>query len=112
MSTNCIKCVRNPRTGTDLLCDACRKENVATGPDKPDSLPSFNVERFLAYHQNSTLRQIAVGAFRAGWSQRFADDGKPVRPPCPEITAQVFRPDRVPGPPPVPRNPDHPEQFA
>lgn len=24
MSTNCITCVRNCRTGPDLLCDACR----------------------------------------------------------------------------------------
>ncbi len=24
MSTNCVKCVKNERTGLDLLCDKCR----------------------------------------------------------------------------------------
>lgn len=26
MSTNCVRCIKNERTGTDLLCDECRKE--------------------------------------------------------------------------------------
>lgn len=25
MSTNCVRCVKNRRTGSDLLCDDCRK---------------------------------------------------------------------------------------
>ena len=25
MSTNCISCIKNERTGSDLLCDECRK---------------------------------------------------------------------------------------
>jgi hypothetical protein len=25
MSTNCIQCIKNRRTDTDLLCDVCRK---------------------------------------------------------------------------------------
>ncbi len=25
MSTNCVSCVKNKRTGLDLLCDACRE---------------------------------------------------------------------------------------
>jgi hypothetical protein len=25
MSVNCIRCVKNPRTGFDLLCDVCRQ---------------------------------------------------------------------------------------
>ncbi len=29
MSTNCIKCIKAPRTGTDLLCDDCRKKDVS-----------------------------------------------------------------------------------
>ncbi len=29
MSTNCIKCVRNPRTGPDLLCNTCREQDAA-----------------------------------------------------------------------------------
>lgn len=28
MSTNCISCVRNPRTGGDLLCDDCRERDA------------------------------------------------------------------------------------
>jgi hypothetical protein len=28
MSKNCIRCVRNERTGLDLLCDACRAEEA------------------------------------------------------------------------------------
>lgn len=31
MSTNCIRCVERKRTGTDLLCDDCRK--MLTSPD-------------------------------------------------------------------------------
>lgn len=27
MSTNCIRCVKNKRTGPDLLCDECRAES-------------------------------------------------------------------------------------
>lgn len=27
MSKNCINCVENPRTGSDLLCDQCRRED-------------------------------------------------------------------------------------
>ena len=26
MSTNCVRCIKNKRTGSDLLCDECRKE--------------------------------------------------------------------------------------
>lgn len=25
MSTNCVRCIKNKRTGFDLLCDSCRK---------------------------------------------------------------------------------------
>ncbi len=28
MSTNCINCISNERTGSDLLCDDCRKPVV------------------------------------------------------------------------------------
>jgi len=28
MSTNCISCIKNKRTGHDLLCDDCRKIDV------------------------------------------------------------------------------------
>lgn len=31
MSTNCVKCVVNKRTGIDLLCDSCRAINPTTG---------------------------------------------------------------------------------
>lgn len=31
MSTNCIKCVKNPRTGLDMLCDECRPN-----PNQPE----------------------------------------------------------------------------
>lgn len=31
MSTNCIKCVKNQRTGPDLLCDWCRTTPPPTG---------------------------------------------------------------------------------
>ena len=27
MSTNCIDCIKNKRTGTDRLCDDCRLQN-------------------------------------------------------------------------------------
>lgn len=27
MSTNCVQCIKNDRTGRDLLCDDCRNEN-------------------------------------------------------------------------------------
>jgi len=26
MSTNCIQCIKRPRTGSDLLCDTCRRD--------------------------------------------------------------------------------------
>ena len=26
MSTNCVRCIKNNRTGFDLLCDGCREE--------------------------------------------------------------------------------------
>lgn len=26
MSVNCMRCIKNKRTGSDLLCDECRKE--------------------------------------------------------------------------------------
>ena len=26
MSTNCVSCIKNKRTGTDLLCDDCREK--------------------------------------------------------------------------------------
>lgn len=28
MSTNCVRCIRNERTGSDLLCDDCREEAI------------------------------------------------------------------------------------
>ena len=27
MSTNCVQCIKNERTGLDLLCDICRLKN-------------------------------------------------------------------------------------
>lgn len=32
MSVNCIWCVRRKRTGTDLLCDECRREKSSAQP--------------------------------------------------------------------------------
>ena len=29
MSTNCVSCIKNERTGTDLLCDDCRAKELA-----------------------------------------------------------------------------------
>lgn len=37
MSTNCIKCVKNRRTGPDLLCDECRPA-AASGDSIIESL--------------------------------------------------------------------------
>ncbi len=28
MSINCVTCIKNNRTGTDLLCDTCRQDNI------------------------------------------------------------------------------------
>lgn len=36
MSTNCIRCVVNKRTGPDLLCDECRKPAVSKHPRTDD----------------------------------------------------------------------------
>lgn len=36
MSTNCIRCLTNPRTGWDLLCDQCRE----LGPRSLAGLPA------------------------------------------------------------------------
>lgn len=33
MSANCIQCVKNPRTGPDLLCDECRAPSSFAAPD-------------------------------------------------------------------------------
>ncbi len=40
MSTNCIRCVRNKRTGADLLCDTCRTNPYM--PDPADLVVSLN----------------------------------------------------------------------
>ena len=38
MSVNCIRCVKNRRTGLDLLCDECRGRGVTpTCPKHPDT---------------------------------------------------------------------------
>ena len=39
MSVNCIRCVKNKRTGLDLLCDDCRKieyQNCKYFKSKPE----------------------------------------------------------------------------
>lgn len=41
MSTNCIRCIHNPRTGIDLLCDACRS---AIGQATPPKIKATKIE--------------------------------------------------------------------
>lgn len=36
MSANCIQCVKNPRTGPDLLCDECEHKTEIKKPDAKD----------------------------------------------------------------------------
>lgn len=38
MSRNCIKCVKNDRTGFDLLCDSCRRIKMNTPEDAAGTL--------------------------------------------------------------------------
>lgn len=44
MSTNCINCLKNKRTGTDLLCDNCRKSESKPDTTIADELRSIAKE--------------------------------------------------------------------
>ena len=44
MSKNCIKCLVNERTGTDLLCDVCRLAEPEPDIALPDELRSIAKE--------------------------------------------------------------------
>ncbi len=48
MSTNCIRCVKNKRTGTDLLCDECRAPSALAAPtgSLTDQFPLTSEEEF------------------------------------------------------------------
>lgn len=70
MSTNCIRCVRNKRTGFDLLCDECRNANEYRGAmnpvrkvcivrdylDQGRFLIEIDVSRAAEYFASKTLR--------------------------------------------------------
>lgn len=43
MSTNCVRCVKNRRTGTDLLCDDCR-----ANPPAPLPSPYWDLGELMA----------------------------------------------------------------
>ena len=56
MSTNCVQCVTNERTGVDLLCDGCRRTNALR-----------DIEKRFTYHppkgdQAQRYEQIRVEA--------------------------------------------------
>jgi len=62
MSTNCINCVKNKRTGPDLLCDECRKPSVRCDGSLHCSRPAVvNVAtfNFCEVHKPDATREPA-----------------------------------------------------
>lgn len=57
MSANCINCVKNPRTGPDLLCDECRE---------PSSLAAMA----------GSAKNMEAQNQETGWLRKVLDDAK------------------------------------
>lgn len=62
MSTNCIKCVTNKRTGPDLLCDECRTSESSTSPDSLE-LARKAINHVLKQIRNNPDIRYHMGAF-------------------------------------------------
>lgn len=60
MSTNCISCVVNDRTGTDLLCDQCRAVKLLSDMTDWPNLPSLDQKHKEALHTLLTEREILL----------------------------------------------------
>lgn len=95
MSTNCIRCISAQRTGTDLLCDACRATPVVSITQKPRPHPFYgdSYERGLdPWHKDAfpddlkgaaPNQSVARGSgwfLLDGWGNAigFVPDGTPI----------------------------------
>ena len=66
MSTNCVHCIVNQRTGNDLLCDECRGASWDPGgPDCPSSCSGRRIgdfgQRYEVRCMNADKVEITVG---------------------------------------------------
>lgn len=72
MSINCVNCIRNQRTGTDLLCDECREkdktkrlyEAVATCPECQGQLWYIHLDGFKHDYENITEHECGECRFK------------------------------------------------
>lgn len=46
MSTNCVRCITAPRTGSDLLCKDCRVKDWKENIDKMSQIDMCRLSRF------------------------------------------------------------------
>lgn len=85
MSVNCIQCVGNKRTGSDLLCDFCRAEGSAKRSIQTLSQFDRGVDAMrdalimldnggisLGQHDQTALVQLMLAAWRCPGSVRDA----------------------------------------
>lgn len=85
MSTNCIKCVKNERTGNDLLCDECRDLELARMHDNP----SLYVHRTDAYGNPCTYTKEE--AARLDDVERQMDEYEDVHAEADRVSAAFAR---------------------
>ena|GEM_PF-4705462 len=78
MSTNCVNCVVNDRTGTDLLCDECRakkRRSSITKRLRDDSwrnmVPPFPVAELEVWHRLCCDAADEIDALRDEFKDKF-----------------------------------------
>ena len=66
MSTNCIECLENPRTGTDLMCDSCRD----TGEEQPETTQDIYAEMHKSIKSHGVFKDLKPNSCGCdGWQQ-------------------------------------------